>query len=77
LYAGAPERAIQTNEYSLKSGFVGAAGLPLMWHASYAPLRKTERFKAYIRGLGLVDYWRVKGWPPQCHPTTGDDFACE
>ena len=21
----------------------------------------------------LVGYWRVKGWPEQCHPTTGDD----
>jgi tetratricopeptide (TPR) repeat protein len=76
LYAGAPERAIETNEYGLKSGFAGAANLPLMWHASYAPVRKTDRFKAYVRALGLVDYWRAKGWPQWCHPTTGDDFAC-
>ncbi|HYK78706.1 MAG TPA: hypothetical protein VEU95_03720 [Micropepsaceae bacterium] len=76
LYAGAPERAIETYEYGLKSGFAGAAGLPLIWHSSYAPVRKTERFKAYVRALGLVDYWRAKGWPQWCHPTTRDDFAC-
>ena len=76
LYAGAPERAIETNEYGLKSGFAGAAGIPLIWHASYAPLRKTERFKAYVRALGLVDYWKAKGWPPQCHALGADDFVC-
>jgi hypothetical protein len=26
--------------------------------------------------LGLVDYWRAKGWSEFCHPTSGDDFAC-
>jgi hypothetical protein len=25
----------------------------------------------------LVEYWRAKGWPQFCHPTTGDDFVCE
>jgi len=25
---------------------------------------------------GYVEYWRAKGWPEFCHPTTGDDFAC-
>jgi tetratricopeptide (TPR) repeat protein len=77
LYAGAAERAIETNEYGIKSGFAGAAGLPLIWHSSYAPVRKAERFKAYVRALGLVDYWRAKGWPDLCHPVGADDFACE
>lgn len=31
----------------------------------------------YARAAGLVDYWRVKGWPASCRPTTADDFACE
>jgi hypothetical protein len=25
---------------------------------------------------GYVDYWRARGWPDLCHPTTGDDFVC-
>jgi hypothetical protein len=40
-------------------------------------VRKTERFKALMRKAGLVDYWKARGWPDLCHPTTGDDFACE
>jgi hypothetical protein len=24
-----------------------------------------------MRKIGLVHYWRAKGWPPQCHPTGG------
>jgi hypothetical protein len=47
-----------------------------LWLPEYAPLRKTERFKAFMRKSGLVDYWRAKGWPDLCHPTTGDDFEC-
>jgi hypothetical protein len=39
-------------------------------------VRKTERFKNHVRGLGLVEYWRANGWPEFCHPTTGDDFEC-
>ena len=49
----------------------------LLWHSSYAPVRKTGRFKAILRNAGLVEYWRERGWPEFCHPTTGDDFACE
>ena len=44
---------------------------------SYAPVRKTERFKAFVRAAGLVEYWRARGWPDLCRPTTGDDFECE
>jgi hypothetical protein len=77
LYTGSPERAIETYEYSLKSGFAGFAQVPLIWHPSYARVRKTERFKAYVRALGLVDYWNANGWPKEfCHQTTGGDFAC-
>jgi hypothetical protein len=51
--------------------------IALLWHPSYAPVRNTERFKKIMRDEGLVAYWRERGWPPFCHPTTGDDFACE
>jgi len=26
-------------------------------------VRKLERFKAYARKAGFVDYWRARGWP--------------
>jgi hypothetical protein len=43
-----------------------------LWVPAYAPARKTERFKAYVRKVGFVDYWRARGWSEFCHPTTGD-----
>jgi TolB-like protein len=24
----------------------------------------------------LVDYWKARGWPDMCQPTTADDFEC-
>jgi len=38
---------------------------------------KTERFKALVRNVSLVDYWRARGWPDLCHPIGADDFVCE
>jgi hypothetical protein len=77
LYTGAPERALDWHERNLSGGFPGGAAIAAIWHSSYAPLRRTERFKTYVRKLGLAEYWRKKGWPGFCHPTTGEDFACE
>ena len=48
-----------------------------MWVASAAPARKTERFKAFVRKVGLVDYWRARGWPDLCRPVSADDFVCD
>jgi hypothetical protein len=31
-----------------------------IWLPLYAPVRKTERFKALMRKAGLVDYWRAR-----------------
>ena len=79
LYVGAPERALETYEDTIKWGQAGGQGgtFAFLWHPSYAPVRKTERFKAFVRDAGMVDYWRAKGWPEFCHPTTGENFACD
>jgi len=76
LYVGAPERALESYERDVQDGFSGGTILPLVWHASFAPVRKTERFKAYVRARGLVEYWRAKGWPEFCRPVGADDFVC-
>ena len=77
LYTGYPERALGSFEAVVKSGKAQFGDLlGLVWHPSYAPVRKTERFKQLMRDVGNVDYWRVKGWPEFCQPTTGDDFTC-
>jgi TolB-like protein len=47
------------------------------WSEAYAPLRKTEHFRAMVRRIGLVDYWRAKGWPDLCRAVGADDFVCD
>ena len=78
LYVGASDRAMEYYEDMIRAGFFapGGADNALLWHPSYSDLRRTERFKAFVRADGLIDYWRAKGWPDFCRPTTGDDFAC-
>jgi TolB-like protein/DNA-binding SARP family transcriptional activator len=73
LYIGAPERALDFffEEYP------DPIDISVLWHPTYATVRKMERFKTLVRQLGLIDYWRERGWPSFCRPTTGDDFVCE
>ncbi len=76
-YSGAPERVMESYESKLKIGYLDPGEVTVLWPPSLASVRKTERFKKFVRDAGLVDYWRAKGWPDHCHPTTGDDFACD
>jgi adenylate cyclase len=76
LYLGAPERALETYERLAEVGHVSGNRADV-WHPDYAPVRKTERFKTLMRKVGLVEYWRAKGWPEFCRPTAGDDFVCD
>jgi tetratricopeptide (TPR) repeat protein len=76
LFVGAPDRVLNYYERNVDAGWMLNAQNDLLWHPSYAPARKTERFKVLVRKMGFVDYWRVKGWPEFCRPTTGDDFEC-
>ena len=76
VYVGAPERALGSSETLLRVGYSGPGNNAFFWTPTYKDLRKTERFKAYMRKAGIVDYWRAKGWPDLCRPTAGDDFEC-
>jgi TolB-like protein/tetratricopeptide (TPR) repeat protein len=73
LYIGAPERALQPYEEGGRS----ASDIAILWHPTYAAVRKTERFKKIMRDVGLVDYWRERGWPAFCGPVGSDDFKCD
>jgi tetratricopeptide (TPR) repeat protein len=78
--AGEPEpvlkRILNNLESRVDAGLLGGE-VAYIWHPAYSPMRKTERFKAFMRKAGYVDYWREKGWPEFCHPTVGDDFECD
>ncbi len=77
LYVGGESRVLDNYESTLDGGRMPGQQMGWLWQSSYAPVRKTERFKRFARKAGLVEYWRAKGWPEQCHPTTADDFECE
>jgi TolB-like protein/DNA-binding winged helix-turn-helix (wHTH) protein len=61
LLAGVPP------EYVLTNG--------LLWRPMLGDARKLPTFKELARALGLVEYWRVYGWPDGCRPSA-DAFTC-
>jgi hypothetical protein len=75
-HVGAMNRVMEYPERNIEIGIAGDNVARTLWRPNYAPLRKTERFKAYVRKAGLVEYWRAKGWPEFCRPVGGDDFVC-
>jgi hypothetical protein len=73
-YVGANDRLLDYPERALQAD--AFFQVRYLFEPVYSSERKTERFKNLVRKGGLVDYWRAKGWPDLCHPTTGDDFEC-
>ena len=47
-----------------------------IWRPIMAPVRKLPGFKALVRDMGLVDYWREFGWGLHCKPVGETDFTC-
>jgi len=76
-YVGAPTRAFEFYDANWAASFFLGGTVAPLWHPSYAFLRHTERFKAYVRAAGMVEYWRAKGWPELCRPVGADDFVCD
>jgi len=74
-YTGMPERMLDWQEKSLKEG--DYRPLTHIWWPTPSSVRKTERFKAFARSAGLVEYWRARGWPDLCRPVGTNDFACD
>jgi adenylate cyclase len=77
LYVGAPERALEPHEEGVAVGYSVSIFDAFLWHKSYATLRRSERFKAFLRNAGIVAYWDVHGWPEFCRRVGSDDFACQ
>jgi adenylate cyclase len=77
MHVDAPERVLEFYEDEIKAGYFQPISATWFWHPTYAAVRRTARFKAVARDLGLLDYWRTRGWPVQCRPAGADDFVCE
>jgi tetratricopeptide (TPR) repeat protein len=39
--------------------------------------RQLPGFKEFARNYGLLDLWKVNGWPDLCRPLGEDDFECD
>lgn len=76
VYIGDPVRLLESYERAIETGTVGPTNMSSLWHSRYIAVRKTERFKAFARKAGLVEYWRARGWPDLCRPVGADDFEC-
>jgi TolB-like protein len=75
LHVGAPERVLDNYERMLEGGITGF--LPPYWSPAFAPVRKSERFRVYLRRNGTIDMWRASAWPDLCRPVGADDFECD
>jgi TolB-like protein len=76
MHVGAPERVLEFYDDEVGGNYFQPISTTWFWHPSYAAVRATERFKTLVRDLGLVEYWRARGWPAQCRPAGGEDFSC-
>jgi TolB-like protein/DNA-binding SARP family transcriptional activator len=77
LYIGAPDRVLDYQERQVaRYPNLGSSQVRYLWSPDFAPVRKTERFKTFVRKMGFLEYWRARGWPDLCHPIGADDFAC-
>jgi len=75
LFIGAESRSLEPAELALSANYYSNTFRD-PWGPPSASLRKTERFKVFVREARFVDYWRARGWPEFCHPVGADDFAC-
>jgi tetratricopeptide (TPR) repeat protein len=77
VYVGAPERALDSSVQGFEGGYAPAFFISPHWHPAHAPVRRTTRFKTFVRSVGFVEYWKAKGWPELCRPVGADDFECD
>jgi hypothetical protein len=52
--------ALEWVERGVEAGYQLPVNIIEHWNSSYAPARKTERFKKFVRAAGLVEYWRAR-----------------
>jgi TolB-like protein/DNA-binding winged helix-turn-helix (wHTH) protein len=55
----------------------GGGRMAYMWLPQLTPMRRLPGFEAYMREVGMVEYWEKYGWPPFCRPLGQHDFECE
>ncbi|HSG97353.1 MAG TPA: hypothetical protein VLA11_05125 [Woeseiaceae bacterium] len=52
-------------------------GQQVWWHPYPEEFSNSPHRKRLIEEVGLPDYWRKHGFPPQCRPVGDNDFECD
>lgn len=47
----------------------------LLWMPEYSEMRRDPAFEDFLKRTRLLDYWRARGFPPQCR-AEGDGAVC-
>ena len=53
-----------------------ASGTP-HWNPGLPGLRNSPAFKEILNRMGVVEFWRLKGFPPHCRAVGAKDFTCD
>ena len=50
----------------------------MVWHREtpIVTLRQSPRFKQLLNDIGLVDLYKVRGWPDLCKMTDNGEIVC-
>jgi TolB-like protein/DNA-binding winged helix-turn-helix (wHTH) protein len=49
----------------------------LIWTRDLPALRRAPAFQEYLRESGILEYWNVHGFPPQCRARAGGGADCD
>jgi len=71
-----PSMLIALGDYeTFLSGYMDVPSVA--WTVEAGAFRQSPAFKQFVRGHGILEYWKQVGFPPQCRPLGGDDFHCD
>jgi TolB-like protein/DNA-binding winged helix-turn-helix (wHTH) protein len=73
-YFGNPELAFAAMRTMADEG---GGRMAYVWMPQLKAMRRLPEFKAYLREIGMVDYWEEYGFPDICRQLGEDDFECD
>lgn len=71
-YFDAPELSLELIAPATRFGET----MPALWQPLMRDVRRLPAFSTLMRESGLVDYWRVHGWPDFCRPLDQGALTC-
>lgn len=54
-----------------------AGEISYLWSPKLRHLLSEPEMKDFLREYGMVNLWRIRGWPDFCRPLGDDDFECD